>query len=67
MEVATADGGSVVIALGLEEGNALASAIIEHAEAMPTAALDLANIVREAVYAAHNDFAQPPEALDPPR
>jgi hypothetical protein len=57
--------GRVSIEVPLDRGNRLASAIIKQAEDLPSAALDLANLLREANYAAHNDFRQPPDPWDP--
>ena len=64
MEAAMHDG-QVSLRLPLDAATRLATAILKHADAMPSAALDLANLVRAANYAAHNDFAQPPGAWDP--
>lgn len=44
----------------LREGRELASAIIRQAEDMPSAALDLAYLLREAEYAAKDPFRPPP-------
>lgn len=44
----------------LKEGRELASAIISQAEDMPSAALDLAYLLREAEYAARHSFRLPP-------
>lgn len=65
MRVANREEGRVAIELRLDEGNRLASAIIKHAEDMPSSALDLANLVRAAAYAAQNDFTQPPDPWEP--
>jgi hypothetical protein len=44
----------------LGEGRELASAIIHQAEDMPSVALDLAYLLREADYAARDPFRLPP-------
>ena len=58
---ASVEQGRVAIRLPLEAANKLATVIIKHAEDMPSAALDLANLVRGANYAAHDSFALPPD------
>ena len=45
----------------LKEGRTLASAIIRQAEEMPSAALELAYLLREADYAARYPFRLPPD------
>lgn len=44
----------------LKEGRELASAIIRQVEDMPSVALDLAHLLREADYAARDPFRLPP-------
>lgn len=44
----------------LKEGRELANAVIREAEDMPSVALELAYLLREADYAAHDPFRLPP-------
>lgn len=52
----------------LAEAEALAEAIIHHnSDNMPSALLELASLLRQANYEAHDDFRQPPHAWEPGR
>lgn len=64
MNVTQQDNGDVLIEISLDEGNRLATSIMKHAEELPSPALDLASLVRQARYAARDSFHQPPHAWD---
>lgn len=49
-----------------DEAKKLAAAIIQHAEDMPTVALDLQSLLKQALYALRDDFRQPPGAFEGP-
>lgn len=65
MHVTRTDNGDFIVELALDEGNRLASAIVQHAEELPSAALDLASLLRQARYRANDDFRQPPDPWEP--
>lgn len=60
MNVERTANGQIVIEYSLDEAKPLVAAITEHAEDLPTAALDLASLLRQAQYEARNHFRQPP-------
>ncbi|HQU15424.1 MAG: hypothetical protein B7Z66_07490 [Chromatiales bacterium 21-64-14] len=49
----------------ISEGDALAGALSEHADAVSSAALNLSSILRAARYNAKNSFRQPPDPWSP--
>lgn len=52
----------------IAQGKALAEAIIQHnADNMPSALLELASLLRQADYEAHDAFRQPDHPWDPGR
>ncbi|MGD8498953.1 MAG: hypothetical protein PVG82_08595 [Chromatiales bacterium] len=56
--------GHLLLEFGIEEADALAKAIRQHARHMSNGALELASLLSEARYRALNQFRQPPHAFD---
>lgn len=65
MNVERPDPDHVLLELELSEGDRLANSVLKHAEEMPSAALDLANLLRQVNYEAADHFRQPPNPWDP--
>lgn len=65
MKVEKNDQGIITLEFSSAEADKLAADLIEHAEDLPGAALDLASFLREAKYAARDNFRQPPNPWDP--
>lgn len=64
MEVRIRDDGRVELTVAVKEGDKLADVIIQHAEALTSAELELSSLLKEAKYASEDDFRQPPHAFD---
>ena len=58
------DGNMVIVELDAAPAKKLAGAVLEHAEDLSSALLDLANLIRAGQYEAEDQFRQPEHAFD---
>ena len=65
MKVEKNGDGALTLELSSAEADQLAGDLIQHAEHLPSAALDLASLLREAKYGARDNFRQPPNPWEP--
>lgn len=65
MNIEKLPGGGLKIELTMDEADNIASDFIRHAEDLPSAALDLSSLLREAQYAVRDHFRQPPNPWEP--
>lgn len=65
MKVEKSGDGVITLELSSAEADQLAGDFIQHAEHLPSAALDLASLLREAKYGARDNFRQPPNPWEP--
>lgn len=65
MNVEKGTDGTIRLTCEIAEGDALAEALIEHADSVSSAALNLSSILRAARYSAGNSFRQPPDPWSP--
>lgn len=65
MKVERNNNGIVTLEFSSAEADKLAGDLIEHAEGLSSAALDLASFLRQAKYAARDNFRQPPNPWGP--
>lgn len=65
MKVEKHPAGGLKIEFDMAEADAIADDFIRHAEALPSAALNLSSLLREAQYAARDHFRQPPNPWEP--
>lgn len=65
MKVEKTAAGGLRIEFDMAEADAVATDFIRHAEALPSAALNLSSLLREARYAARDHFRQPPNPWEP--
>ena len=63
MEVRIREDGRVELTLPLKEGDRLADTMIQHAEVLSSAELELSSLLKEAKYVSEDDFRQPPGAF----
>lgn len=65
MKVEKDGAGVITLELSSAEADQLAGDLIQHAEDLPSAALDLASFLREAKFGARDNFRQPPNPWEP--
>lgn len=58
------DGHTITVELDAGPAKKLAGTVLEHAEDLTSALLDLANLIRAGQYAAQDRFRQPAHAFD---